>query len=392
MNKRAMLIANSASMIDHFNKDNINILKSLGYDITVAANFKEGNSSTNERITEFENELREQNIDIIDLPVPRSISQFINIFRSISMLKKYIIEHPCALIHTQTPFGGVIGRIAGKKFRKKTDTKVIYFVHGFHFFKGASLKNYIVYYNIEKYLSRFTDCLITLNNEDYTAATDKLKAVSVEYVPGVGIDTDCVNNIVIHKQAKRTELGISPDSKVILTIAELIPRKNIETSIKAFSKLDDKSCILVICGRGKLLDNLNKLCVTLGIQDRVIFAGYRTDILEICKLADIYLFTSFQEGLPVAVMQAMASGLPVIASDIRGNRDLVHSSGSTLNFDCLVAPTDVKGFTTKLNYLLDNPELCKKLGDKNISICKNNFDIAIVHNQMTKIYTNLLNS
>lgn len=392
MSKRAMLVANSASMIDHFNKDNIDILKSMGYDITVAANFKDGNSSTNERIAEFTEELKEQNIDIINLPIPRSISQFFNVFRSVSILKKYLTEHPCRLVHTQTPFGGVIGRLAAKRSRKISQTRVIYFVHGFHFFKGASFKNYLIYYNIEKYLSKFTDCLITLNSEDYSAASDRFSAAEVEYVPGVGVDTDYISSIVIDKTAMKKKLGIAVDNKVILTVAELIPRKNIVTAIKAFAALNDKNCTLLICGKGQLLDELKTLCISLGIEKKVIFAGYRKDILEICRLADIFLFTSFQEGLPVAIMQAMAAGLPVIASDIRGNRDLLENSGTGLNFNCLAAPEDVNAFVHKLNYLLDNPDICRELGNENISICRDNFDITIVHNQMKKIYNNLLNS
>lgn len=392
MSERAMLVANSASMIDHFNKDNIKILKSMGYDITVAANFKDGNSSTNERIAKFTEELKGQNIDIIDLPVPRSISQFFNVFRSISILKKYLSEHPCRLVHTQTPFGGVIGRLAAKKCRKTSQTKVIYFVHGFHFFKGASFKNYLIYYNIEKYLSKFTDCLITLNSEDYSAASDRFYAAKTEYVPGVGVDTDYISSIAIDKAALKKKLGIADDSKIILTVAELIPRKNIETAIKAFAALDEKGCTLLICGKGQLADELKALCISLGVEKRVIFTGYRTDILEICRLADIFLFTSFQEGLSVAVMQAMAAGLPVVASDIRGNRDLLENSGNSLNFNCLEAPANVKGFTHKLNYLLNNPDICRELGNENISICRESFDITIVHNQMKKIYNNLLNS
>ncbi len=153
MNKRALLVANSASMIDHFNRDNIAILKSLNYEITVAADFHHGNSSTKERINEFKSELLEQEIEVLPLSIPRSLAHIPEMFKSISRLKKHIAEHPYEIIHTQTPFGGVVGRLAAKKTRKQNKTKIIYFVHGFHFFKGASAKNHIIYYNIEKYLS-----------------------------------------------------------------------------------------------------------------------------------------------------------------------------------------------------------------------------------------------
>lgn len=386
-----MLVANSASMIDHFNRDNIGILKNMGYNITVAANFRKGNSSTNERVAEFEKELSDNNIDVIDLPIPRKVSQIGNVFKSIRKLKKYMSENPCDLIHTQTPFGGVIGRLAAKKCRQSGITKVIYFVHGFHFFKGASKKNFLLYYNIEKHLAKYTDCLITLNREDYEAAGN-LSAKTVEYVPGVGIDTNYIYNISTNIAKKREALGIANNTRIVLTVAELIPRKNLETSIRAFAKLKTKNCVLLICGKGDLLDSLKSLCIELGIDDKVIFAGYRTDILEIYKIADLFLFTSYQEGLSVAVMQAMASGLPIIASNIRGNTDLLEKQTKASNFDVLVNPDNVDEFTNKLDYLLNNQELCNTLSKLNYEACYNNFDIRIVHEQMTNIYKNLLNN
>lgn len=140
MNKRALLVANSASMIDHFNRDNIAILKSLNYEITVAADFHHGNSSTKERINEFKSELLEQEIEVLPLSIPRSLAHIPEMFKSISRLKKHIAEHPYEIIHTQTPFGGVVGRLAAKKARKQNKTKVIYFVHGFHFLRALPQK------------------------------------------------------------------------------------------------------------------------------------------------------------------------------------------------------------------------------------------------------------
>ena len=122
----------------------------------------------------------------------------------------------------------------------------------------------------------------------------------------------------------------------------------------------------------------------------MLFAGYRTDILEIYKACDIFLFTSRQEGLPVSIMQAMASGLPVIASDIRGNNDLLTESGKDYNFNCLVPLDKEDEFVSKLNQLICNTELSTDLGVDNKIICKEKFDIKIVHRLMEKIYRNLL--
>lgn len=389
MKKRAMLIANSASMIDHFNKDNISILQSMGYEITVAANFRDGNSSTGERIRTFSRELADQGIEIIDLPIPRKVTQLSKTFSSISILKKYLASHPCDIVHTQTPFGGVVGRLAAKKARAAGMTKVIYFVHGFHFFRGASWKNYLIYYNIEKYLSRITDCLITLNREDYEAASQRFHHPNVRYVPGIGVDADAIYHQQVDVSVLKDALGIPADSKVILTVAELIPRKNIEETIRVFAEVEDQNSVLLICGKGQLLGELKNLCQELGIRDRVIFAGYRTDILDIYHIADIFLFTSFQEGLPVGLMQAMAAGLPAVASDIRGNRDLL---GADEHTDSAAYLTDINApeeFVRKLDELLADPARRRTLGEANARRIREHFDISAVHSLMSEIYRSL---
>lgn len=388
MEKHALLIANSASMIDHFNKDNIRILQDMGYTISVAANFQEGNSSTVERIHAFASELAAQDIEIIDLPIPRKITELWKAFKSIRILKRYMRNHPCQIVHTQTPFGGVVGRLAAKKFRKD-GTKVIYFVHGFHFFRGAGIKNYLLYYNVEKWLSHVTDCLITLNQEDYQAAKRRFHHPNVHYVPGVGVDTDTIASICVDKADVCRRFGLPSDKKIILTVAELIPRKNVETSIRAFAKSNRDDAILAICGKGVLEPSLKELAQKLQVGDRVFFAGYHTDVLDLYHCADLFLFTSFQEGLSVAVMQAMAAGLPIIASDIRGNRDLLASEPHTSSKHYLLPTKDADAYAAKINKILNDPALAQALGEENQTNCRKYFDISLVHKLMTTIYTEL---
>ncbi|MGN0367348.1 MAG: glycosyltransferase [Wujia sp.] len=386
MSKRAILIANSASMIDHFNRDNILILQEMGYEITIAANFREGNSSTSQKIADFSKELQERSIDMIDLPIPRNVFQLNKTFASIRTLKRYFKEHPCQIIHTQTPLGGVVGRLAAKKERKKGISKVIYFVHGFHFFKGSGLKSYVLYYNIEKFLARYTDCLITLNHEDYEAATTRFHLENVEYVPGIGIRTDAIHSMCIDRDAVRRKHNVPTDKAMILTVAELIPRKNISASLQAFAKANRKDAFFAICGKGELLKQLQKECETLGINDHVYFLGYCTDILDIYHASDLFLFTSFQEGLPVGVLQAMAAGLPIIASDIRGNRDLLAPTADCASANYLHKTDDIDAFAADLCSLLDDAQQAKKLGEVNYQNCKTYFDLEIVHKKMKNIY------
>lgn len=249
----------------------------------------------------------------------------LNNIRAYKELKKIINEEQYDIIHCHTPVGAMLTRLAAKKARKK-GTKVIYTAHGFHFYKGAPLINWLVYYPVEKWLSRYTDVLITINQEDYKRAK-KFKAGKVYYVPGVGIDLEKFNVGKIDKVKKREEIGVKSDAFMLLSVGELVPNKNHEVVIRAMSILKKQNKLgsieYVICGRGKYEKDLKKLAQELNVIDRVHFLGYRSDIYEICNSADLFVFMSHREGLPVALMEAMACGLPVICSNIRGNTDLI---------------------------------------------------------------------
>lgn len=241
---------------------------------------------------------------------------------------KYIIqENHYDIIHCHTPVAGVLARFAA---RSSKDTTVIYTAHGFHFYKGAPLLNWLVYYPVERFCAKFTDKLITINQEDYNRAKgwSLRNNGKVYYVPGVGVDINKFHNIDINKKEKRKSLGIDENTKILLSVGELIKRKNHEVIIRSLSKLKDKNFVYIICGRGPLLEQLKELAVQLGLEKKVKLLGFRKDIAEICKIADLFVFPSIHEGLPVALMEAIASNIPAIASDIRGNRDLLSS-------DCL---------------------------------------------------------
>ena len=109
--------------------------------------------------------------------------------QSYKMLKKIIDEGSYDIIHCHTPVGAMIARLAALSARKK-GTKVIYTAHGFHFFKGAPLVNWLLFYPAEWLLAPVTDVLITINKEDHARALKQLHAKRIEYVPGVGIHTE----------------------------------------------------------------------------------------------------------------------------------------------------------------------------------------------------------
>ena len=145
-------------------------------------------------------------------------------------------------------------------------------------------------------------------------------------------------------QQIRRELGIPLDAKVVLSVGEVNKNKNHKVGIEALAKLNDPDVYYVICGRGPLMDAHKELAKELGVGDRVVLTGYRTDVADFYKMADVFLFPSFREGLPVAVMEAMASGLPVVATKIRGSSDLVQQG-------TLFDPTDVDGIAKAIDTL-----------------------------------------
>ncbi|WP_249869468.1 glycosyltransferase family 4 protein [Oceanobacillus saliphilus] len=241
-------------------------------------------------------------------------------------LKKIIDENNYKMIHCHTPLGGVLARLAAKEARKK-GTKVIYTAHGFHFCKGAPFVNWLLYYPIEWYLSRYTDSLITINQEDYRLALNhRFKAAAIEHVHGVGVDTEKFKPVTADKKAERRKsFGYQADDFLLFYAAEFNQNKNQQFLIHVTALLKNHvpNAKLLLAGEGALLEHCQELAVKLGIGDMVEFLGFRKDLDEIVPMCDIAVASSLREGLPVNVMEAMACGLPVVAVDNRGHRELV---------------------------------------------------------------------
>lgn len=236
-------------------------------------------------------------------------------------LKRLLEENEYDIIHTHTPNASAIARLAAAGLRRK-GLKVIYTAHGFHFFKGAPLKNWLLYYPVEWLLSWKTDALVTINKEDYNRAK-KLGAKKVYYVPGVGIDTAKFRSDLELRSKKREELDLRDSDFMLMTVGELNANKNQQVVLRAMALLDNPDLHYVLCGKGPAQDDLERLAHELGVGERVHFLGYRTDVNELYSAADLYLCPSLREGLNVSIMEAMAAGFPVVCSKIRGNTDLV---------------------------------------------------------------------
>lgn len=287
-----------------------------------------------------------------DVPFERSPLNFANI-RAFRSLKRIVDEGNYDIVHCHTPVGGLLARIACIKARK-SGTKVIYTAHGFHFYKGAPLKNWLLYYPVEKFCAHFTDVLITINHEDYELAKKKMKAKRVEYVPGVGIDIEKFANCTVDRAAKRKELGIPEDATLLLSVGELNKNKNHEVVIRAIKDLD---VYYVIAGSGELQTYLQMLIDDLDLSDRVKLLGYRDDVAQLYKAADMFVFPSIREGLPVALMEAMASGLPIVCSRTRGNSELAARVGTSA-----FEPKSVEDCRNKLEFILTKKNSIKTSG------------------------------
>lgn len=292
-------------------------------------------------------------------------------FYAYRKLKNVILENQYDIVHCHTPVAGVLTRLAA---RYSKNTTVIYTAHGFHFFKGAPLINWLMYYPIERLFANFTDKLITINNEDYEVAKNwsLRKNGNVYLVNGVGIDVHKFKNINFDIDLKKSELGVPKDYKVILSVGELIKRKNHEIIIRALNKIADKKIIYLICGRGTLQNDLQKLIESLNLTNRVKLLGFRNDVAELYKIVDLFVFPSLQEGLPVALMEAMASGAICIASDIRGNRDLLNNKMLCTDIN------NVQAWADKINTALQKGEF--------ETIEMDSYDINIIREKMRKIY------
>lgn len=382
--KHILMVGNSASMIDLFNRDNIEILEGLGYSVDIAANFEEGSITSQDRVEQYRKELEEAGKSVFDIPFPRSIN-LKEIKASYRTMKQLANTHKYSLVHCQSPTSSVICRWAFRDERKH-GTTVIYMAHGFHFFEGAPFKYWLLYYPIEKFMSRFTDVLILINHEDYERAKKKFHAKKICYVPGIGKNTEEYQNVAVDKDQKRKELGLTSSDFVFMSTGQLSVRKNHEVVIRALSKIENVNVKYLVVGFGELEEQLQKLCQEFGVADRVIFAGYRSDVKELLHCVDCFVLPSLQEGLSAALMEAMASGLPVVCSRIRGNTDLIENGAGGYLYSC----HDVDGFAEGMQKIACMSENSRRnMGAINVNNMKQKFDAKIVRKQMREIYSSI---
>ena len=343
MKKKVLFTATVDSHILHFHIPYLKLFKEKGYEVHVATN-------GNEEIPYCD---KKHVISFERSPLK------LNNLKAIGQLRKIINEENFDIIHCHTPMGSVVTRLAAKKARKK-GTRVIYTAHGFHFYKGAPKLNWFLFYPVEKYLSKYTDTLITINKEDYDLAKRKFKKCNdIEYVPGVGIDEKKFDFKMPKKERDnlRKSLGLKSDDFVMIYPAELSNRKRQVWLINSLENLlkNNSKIHLLLPGKDSLEEECDKLIKELSLEKQVHILGYRKDIPKLLMISDISVSSAKQEGLPVNIMEAMYLGLPIVASDCRGNRDLVKNNKNGYIIDL----NDNESFSKKIEELYKNKEKYK---------------------------------
>ena len=341
--KRVLFVAHIDNHIQAFHIPFLKLFKDNDYIVDVASN---GNSKFKYCDNKY------------NLPFQRTPFSLDNL-RAYIQLKKILNENNYDIIHCHTPVGGFIARLANKNCNYYKDTKIIYTAHGFHFFNNNNFFKNFLFKNIEKYAAKYTDILITINQEDYNASQHfQLKNDGkIFLIPGVGIDLDYISQVQFNRNTFMDSLNIPIESKVMLSVGELNTNKNHIVVLKALKTLPHYFHY-VICGDGDNKTKLLKEIHHLELDDRVHILGYKKNIYEIMKCCDFFLFPSKREGLSVALMEAMACGMVCIVSNVRGNIDLIdkHLGGYVLDLDkftlelpsCLLQKDDI--YNKMINY------------------------------------------
>lgn len=367
--KKVLFTATVDSHILCFHIPFLKLFKDMGYEVHVATN---GNGE----IPYCDKK--------IFIPFERSPYKLNNL-KAIKKLKKVIMEEKYDIIHTHTPMGAVVTRLAAKKARKKYHTRVIYTAHGFHFYKGAPLLNWMLFYPVEKYLSKYTDTLITINKEDYERAKHKFckRCKDIQYVPGVGIDEEKFSVELDKNQKKKLKnsLGLKDDDFVLTYVARLDKNKNQGFLIEVMKKLvcDYPNIHLLLVGPDELNGEYQKQAKD--ILSNVHFLGLRKDVPQLLNITDISVSSSLREGLPVNILEAMTMGVPVVATDTRGVRDLVEDNKNGF----VVYNQNYEEFINQIIKLYKNHNLKQNFMIQNKKKSKN-YQLGKIKEDISKIY------
>lgn len=365
--KKFLIVAHYSRFLVQFEMNNVKILQDMGYEVHYATNYEQ-----EDMYADAPRKIRESGVVLHQIDFVRSPYRIADNIKAYRQLVSLMEKEKFAGVHCHTPMAGALARLAANKTKTKP---VLYTAHGFHFYKGCPIQNRLIYETAERFLARYTDAQITINDEDYQAAqTFKLRGQAYK-IPGVGVEVKKIRELKVDRVAKRKELGIPEDAFVMISVGELNKNKNHSIAIKAFAKADIPNSYYIICGEGGLKSELKELSHNLNVGDRVKLLGFRKDVRQMLKISDLFVFPSFREGLSLSLMEALSAGIPCIASNIRGNRDLLTESE-------LFEPADQK----QLEKMMINRQGKPGLEE---SACMR-FDVSEVMSRMRDIYNDNL--
>lgn len=345
-----LYVATVLSHICQFHLPYLKMLKEKGHTVDVAAynNLSQKNGLALKYADGF-----------FDIPFRRSPFDKQNI-KAYKEIKQVISSGNYDVIVCNTPVGGVLTRLAGKDVRK-TGTRIVYIVHGFHFYKGSKITNWILYYPLERLLANKADTIVTINKEDYDFAKSHF-SVDVEHIHGIGVDSDrfhCMNKEACNEL--RVHEGFKQDDFIILCTGELNQNKNQKTLLKAASILKDEipSLQILLAGNGPLENELRDTISQLGIENHVTMLGYRTDMEKIVPFADMIVSCSYREGMPLNIIEAMLCKKAVVASVNRGHKELIADGVNGYLF----SPEDEKTLANRILQLYLKPAQLAEMGE-----------------------------
>lgn len=325
----------------------------------------------------------------IDIPVKRTPFSLKN-WEAIKILSHEIETTQYNIVHCHTPVGAFIGRLAARNARRLYGTKVIYTAHGFHFYDGAPLLSWLLYYPAERLLSKYTDAIITINREDAERVERHFSNIRKRYfLLGVGYDEGRIKPDKSHIDVLRKELNITSDDFVLIYIANLIAGKNHDFLLSCMQRLvkEIPCCKLLLCGDGDMRQYIADRVEMLHLQQHVIFAGFHWSIGDYMNMANVAVSASKREGLPLSIIEEMYSGLPVVATRIRGIKDLIDDGVNGLLYEV----DDIDGFCKHIISLYKNEQMRQSLKEREIDGIEKYSAQQIVP-QMMAIYNEMLNA
>lgn len=371
--KKILIITTISGFVQQFEMNDVKLMQEYGFEVHYASNFD------NPVYACDKGALSEAKVKTYHISIQKSPAKLLYNIRALKEVLDIISGEHITHIHCHNPMGGVTGRLA--KILSKRPLYVIYTAHGFHFYDGAPIVNRIIYANVERFLARWTDEIVTINREDARHAAEFGGHLHVSQIHSVGVDNKRFYPDQKVRVEMRRKLGIPMDAFHIVTAAELVKNKNQKVIIEAIKKLDNPKIIYSICGKGPNEKELKKLIKKMHLENQVFLRGYRNDVEDVLRSADLFAFPSIREGLGVAAVEALLTGVPLIVMDNRGTREYAVDG-----YNCLVCKKNsADEFAAGINSLYEDRKLLARLAENTVDSAKA-FTIPEVEKTMRGVY------